>query len=82
MPHTKHRTQISLEQWQYNALLETSSRTRKSLSGIVRDLINEKYKQQTEKAASDPVMGIVGMAAGDGSPVAGEHDRFLYGKKR
>lgn len=82
MESTKHRTQISLEDWQYQALLEISGRTRKSLSSIIRELITEKYRKQTGKPAEDPIMGIVGMASGDGASCAREHDRFLYGKRK
>lgn len=82
MESSKHRTQISLEDWQYQALLETSSNTKKSLSSIIRELITEKYKEKLNKKADDPLMAIVGMASGDGSPCAKEHDRFLYGKKK
>ena len=43
MGNNKHRTQISLETWQYEALMEVSRKTRKSLAGILRDLIAEKF---------------------------------------
>lgn len=82
MRSSKHRTQISLEYWQYEKLCEISHKTRKSLSRIVRDLIAERYSDQTGKAKSDPLMAIIGIGAGDGSPVAREHDRFLYGKRK
>lgn len=81
METVKHRTQISLEDWQYEALLEMSKKTKKSLSGIIRDLIAEKLSRQAVRAKEDPVWGIIGLGAGDGSPVAREHDKFLYAKK-
>jgi predicted DNA-binding ribbon-helix-helix protein len=34
METAKHRTQISLEDWQYQTLLEISNKTKKSLSSL------------------------------------------------
>ncbi|KAF0121332.1 MAG: hypothetical protein FD151_1284 [bacterium] len=82
METSKHRTQISLEDWQYEALLEMSKKTKKSLSGIIRDLIAEKLSRQAVRAEKDSLWGIIGLGAGDGSPVAREHDKFLYAKRK
>ena len=81
METSKHRTQISLEDWQYQALQEMSKKTKKSLSGIIRDLIREKFSKETLKTKEDALWGIIGLGAGDGSSVAREHDRFLYAKR-
>lgn len=78
----KHRTQISLEKWQYQMLLELSRTTRKSLSAIVRDLVEEKLTKPVLSRKKDSLYGIVGMSSGDGASVAREHDEHLYGKKR
>ncbi|MBI4378632.1 MAG: hypothetical protein HY578_05990 [Nitrospinae bacterium] len=80
METTKHRTQISLEDWQYQILMEISKKTQKSLSSIIRELISEKLSRQTVKTEEDPIWGIIGLGTGDGSSVAREHDRFLYAK--
>jgi hypothetical protein len=82
MENIKHRTQISLEDWQYQILLELSRKTKKSLSGIVREMITDKFSKTASKAAKDPVFDLIGIGAGDGSPVAREHDKYLYGKKK
>ncbi len=82
MRSAKHRTQISLEEWQYHALSEMSRKTKKSLSSIIRELLSEKFLEKAVKAENDPIFGIIGIGAGDGSPVAREHDNVLYGKKR
>lgn len=82
MSSVKHRTQISLENWQYDKLCEISRKTQKSISKIIRDLIADKYLRQQSSKKSDPIMGIIGIANGDGSPVAEEHDEFLYGTKK
>lgn len=82
METIKHRPQVSLEDWQYQILLEMSKKTRKSLSCIIRDLLSEKFSKQAVKTRSDSLWGIIALGAGDGSPVAREHDRFLYAKRR
>ena len=82
MEKVKHRTQISLEDWQYQMLIEMSRKTKKSLSGIIRDLLSEKLSKQTFKRSEDPLFKLIGIGAGDGLPVAREHDRYLYGKRK
>lgn len=82
METVKHRTQISLEDWQYQILLERSRKTKKSLSSLVRDLLTEKFSKQAVKAKEDSIWGIIGLGSGDGSSVAREHDRFLYAKRK
>jgi len=78
MGSNKHRTQISLETWQYEALMEVSRKTRKSLAGILRELISEKFATDHMNRADDPIMGIVGLGSGDGKAVARNHDEILY----
>ena len=82
MKGIKHRTQISLEQWQYQRLLELSRKKKKSLSAVVRELISEKFATETPVRGKDPLFGVIGLGAGDGSAVASDHDRYLYGKKK
>lgn len=82
MESAKHRTQVSLEIWQYQALLETSRKTKKSLSGIIRELVSEKFSRQAASAKKDPIMNVIGIGIGDGTPVAREHDRYLYAKRK
>ena len=78
MGETKRRTQISLETWQYEALMEISRKTGKSLAGIMRDLITEKFAGDKIDKQHDPIMDIIGMGSGDGAPVARNHDGILY----
>jgi len=82
MNSIKHRTQISLEDWQYHMLLEMSKKTKKSLSSIIRDLLAEKFSKLPADKKQDPLFELVGIGSGDGSPVAREHDRYLYSKKK
>jgi hypothetical protein len=78
---TRHRTQILLEVWQYEALLDLSHRTRESLSAIIRDMINDRLAGKPAGDRKDPLYGIVGLGTGDGASVAREHDDYLYGKR-
>lgn len=82
METAKHRTQISLEDWQYQILLEMSKKEKKSLSSIIREFLSEKFSKQIVKTKEDSVWSIIGIGSGDGSPVAREHDRFLYAKRK
>lgn len=82
MESVKHRTQISIEDWQYQILLEMSKKLKKSLSGIIRDLLTEKLSNGVVKPEKDSIFGIIGIGTGDGLPVAREHDRFLYAKRK
>ena len=82
MNSIKHRTQISIEDWQYHMLLEMSRKTKKSLSSIIRDLLAEKFSKLPSDKEQDPLFELVGIGSGDGSPVAREHDRYLYSKKK
>jgi len=81
MEGLKHRTQISLYDWQYQMLLEISKKTKKSISAIIRELLFEKFSILAAYKEKDPLSELIGMGMGDGSPAAREHDRYLYGKK-
>jgi hypothetical protein len=82
MESEKHRTQISLDDWQYQMLLEISRKTKKSLSAIIREVLSEKLMIQVVNKKKDPVSELIGIGSGDGSPVARKHDKYLYGKTR
>jgi hypothetical protein len=82
MDGVKHRTQISLEDWQYQILVELSRKTKKSLSAIIRELLSERLLTQTVNKEKDPVSGLIGIGRGDGSPVARKHDKYLYGRTK
>ncbi len=76
-----HRTQISIEDWQFQTLIEISKKTKRSMSSIIREILAEKLlnksidKKDIEK---DPISELLGIGIGNGSPVAEEHDKYLY----
>ena len=81
MEAVKHRTQISLDDWQYQLLLDLSRKTRKSLSALIRELITEKFAS-TGVAENDPIYSIVGIGGSGRKHTARDHDAVLYGKKQ
>ncbi len=72
-----YRTQILLEEHQYLFLQSHAQRHGKSLSALLREMVDERIRAQ----ALDPLWDIVGMAEGEPKPIAREHDRYLYGDK-
>lgn len=79
MEGAKHRTQLSLENRQYQELLMLSRKTGKSLSCIIREMLDEHLAKRAADVQKDPLWDIIGLGSGDGAPVAREHDRLLYG---
>ena len=82
MEAIKHRTQISLDDWQYQTLLDLSRKTKKSLSALIREMITEKFAPKDGVVAeNDPVYSIVGIGSSGQKHTARDHDAVLYGKK-
>lgn len=75
---TKHRTQISLEDWQYEFLKEKAKKEKTSISSVIRNLVTEKTKLRHIK--KDPIFSLVGIAKGNGTSIARTHDKHLYKK--
>ena len=77
-----HRTQISLEKWQYQYLVDRARQTRSSISDVIRRLVTQAAQaQEPAQRDGDPIFSIIGIGKGDGSPVSRDHDRYLYGKE-
>lgn len=74
------QTSISLEEWQYQQLKELAAREGKSISRLIRELIEEKLKLEEDEIEKDPIFEIVGLGRGKGVGVAKEHDKILYKK--
>jgi len=81
MEAIKHRTQISLDDWQYQVLLDLSRKTKKSLSALIREMITEKLAPKAGVAENDPIYSIVGIGGSGLKHTARDHDTVLYGKK-
>jgi hypothetical protein len=81
MEAIKHRTQISLDDWQYQVLLDLSSKTKKSLSALIREMITEKLAPKAGVAENDPIYSIVGIGGSGLKHTTRDHDAVLYEKK-
>lgn len=77
-----HRTQISLEQEQYDLLMREARRRGVSLASIVRSLVTEQLRSPSRTAGKSPLAAITGIGKGDGQAVGSNHNEFLYGQKR
>jgi metal-responsive CopG/Arc/MetJ family transcriptional regulator len=80
-----HRTQISIEDWQFQTLTEISKKTKKSMSSIIREMLSEKFlnkRMDKKDIEKDAISELLGIGAGSGLPVAKEHDKYLYGKAK
>lgn len=71
-----HRTQLLLEDWQYDALRSRAERRAISISELVREILS-KHLEAKEPSALYKIEGI----GSDGSS-ARDHDAFLYGAPR
>lgn len=81
MQTAKHRIQISLDDWQYQLLLDVSRKTKKSLSCLIRDLITERFVTKPVDVSTDPAFQIMSIGSSGHSNTAREHDSVLYGRK-
>ena len=80
MASIMHRTQLSLEQWQYEALKARAEREGLSLSAVVRAILTEHLEMSADWAARrlDDVAAVA-----EGPADLGEgHDRYLYGERK
>lgn len=71
-----HRTQILIEEWQYERLRSRAEREGRSLSDLVREILGDALEPGVARAA-----GKLGQIEGIGEDSANygeEHDRLLY----
>ncbi len=76
------QTNINLEEWQYQQLKELSEKEDKSISQIIRELIDEGLELKEDEIERDPIFEIIGIGKGKGTKVARKHDKILYQKDR
>ena len=80
LTYIMHRTQLSLESWQYEALKARARREGKSLAAVVRDILSSHLETDARRAAQR-LEQVAGVAEGPADLGAG-HDRYLYGPPR
>jgi plasmid stability protein len=77
MAKKKHRTQLLLDDWQYEALKARSDREGESMSGLVRQVLTEHlFKDQV--SGREKLFELEGIAA-DRQFSGEDHDLVLYG---
>ena len=72
------RTNIVLEEWQYQYLKDRAEREGKSISALIRELIEAAMRPVEKGLKDDPIFQIVGMFRGGRKDVAEKHDEYLY----
>jgi hypothetical protein len=70
------RTQLILEEAQHRRLKRLAQSRGKSLSAVLREILDEHFGMET-----DNLTGLAGMV-NDAPDVAREHDRWIYGSAR
>lgn len=73
-----HRTQIILEEWQYQTLRARAEQEGRSLSEVVREILHNALDRPSHRKSRLGAMEGVGE---DRSARGRTHDRFLYGGK-
>jgi predicted DNA-binding protein len=76
-----HRTQVYLEQTQYELLKSRARREGKTLAAVIREVLDAYLAGPNPIAAQDPLRRVIGIGKGDGSAVAENYEDFLYGEK-
>jgi hypothetical protein len=76
-----HRSQIMLKEDQHAYLVSEAQRQGKSISQIVRELIDE-HMVRSRDLENDPFFDIIGMVEGDDPDAAIDHDHYIYGLPR
>ena len=75
-----HRTQLLLEDWQYEALKARAERSGRSLSDIVREILAA-HLNARPKPKDDPLL-LMDSVFEDGGGAGVDHDAYLYRKPK
>lgn len=76
-----HRTQVYLEESQYQLLRSLARRKGKSLAAVLRDILDAYLQAPVGTAFQDPFRRVIGIGKGDGSAVAEDYEDYLYGEE-
>lgn len=71
-----HRTQVIIEDWQYQTLRARAEQEGRSISELVREVLRTALARPPERNSRLPEIEGVGE---DPSTYGEDHDRFLYG---
>ncbi len=76
---TIHRTQIYLENSQYELLRSRARREGKSMAALIREVLDGYLSGKASRGGQDPLRRAIGIGKGDGAAVAENYEDFLYG---
>ena len=74
-----HRTQILLEELQYETLRSRAEREGRSLSDLVRELLRVALEDSGSRTSSR--LGAMEGVGEDAASTGEDHDRYLYGAR-
>ncbi len=78
-----HRTQLYLEDSQYQYLKELARKEKKSIANIIREWIEEKRRARTAtRYLKDPFFKARGLFSSGVPDMAERFDDYLYGDKK
>jgi hypothetical protein len=80
MYYIMHRTQIMLEDWQYEQLRTAAERQGRSISSLVRDAVTRLFRGSPHRAATK--LADIGGLGADPDGRGRDHDEVLYGPRR
>ncbi len=75
-----HRTQLLIEEWQYEALRARAGQEGRSLSDLVREILSISLESSSSFPRSR--LGEIEGIGEDAEVYAEDHDRILYGGTR
>jgi hypothetical protein len=76
-----HRTQVYLEESQYELLRSLARRKGRSLAAVLRDILDAYLQAPARATRQDPFRRVIGIGKGDGSRVAENYEDYLYGEE-
>jgi len=76
-----HRTQVYLEDSQYQLLRSLARRNGKTLAAVLREILDAYLHAPAGAAGQDPFRRVIGIGKGDGSAVAENYEDYLYGEE-
>lgn len=71
-----HRTQVILEDWQFEHLKSLSDEKGRSISDILREMVTAYFEENGSGESLSAICGLGEDKEGSGR----DHDRLLYGK--
>jgi hypothetical protein len=75
-----HRTQLLLEEWQFEELKVMAEREGRSISDLVREIVSERLgKRGMRSTTLDDLAGLVREGPAD---LGENHDHYLYGARK